>query len=158
MSYWPLFWTYVFHFLTFLKTKWGVYKTEAKMSDNTFLCNGQVTQYPNWLQRADAVRPKEWFKNVVRQMISLDALIFLFVLTNIHPRWFSATRVYRLALSKSPYLFSLRIKNCQKETCGTKLKQTITSNWNSLCDLSTKSATNEEVHVIFYSNLDFSKK
>ena len=54
------------------------------MSDYTFLCNGQVKQYPNWLQRADAVRPKEWFKNVVRQMISLDALIFLFVLTNIH--------------------------------------------------------------------------
>ena len=54
------------------------------MSDYTFLCNGQVTQYPNWLQRADAVRPKEWFKNVVRQLISLDALIFLFVLTNAH--------------------------------------------------------------------------
>ena len=54
------------------------------MSDYTFLCNGQVTQYPNWLQRADVVRPKEWFENVVRQMISLDALIFLFVLTNIH--------------------------------------------------------------------------
>ena len=42
--------------------------------------------YPNWLQRADVVRPKEWFENVVRQMISLDALIFLFVLTNIHAR------------------------------------------------------------------------
>ena len=54
------------------------------MSDYTFLCNGQATQYQNWLHMADVVRPKKWSKNVVRQLISLDALIFLFVLTNAY--------------------------------------------------------------------------
>ena len=54
------------------------------MSDYTFLCNGQARQYQNWLHMAGVVRPRKWFKNVVRQLISLDALIFLFVLTNAH--------------------------------------------------------------------------
>ena len=58
--------------------------TEATISDYTFLCNGQATQYQNWRHIADVVRPKKWSKNVVRQLISLDALIFLFVLTNAH--------------------------------------------------------------------------
>ena len=54
------------------------------MSDYTFLCNGQARQYQNWLHMAGVVRPRKWFKNVVRQLISLDALIFLFVSTNAH--------------------------------------------------------------------------
>ena len=54
------------------------------MSDYTFLCNGQARQYQNWLHMAGVVRPRKLFKNVVRQLISLDALIFLFVLTNAH--------------------------------------------------------------------------
>ena len=54
------------------------------MSDFSFLCNGQATQYQNWLHMADVVRPKKWSENVVRKLISLNALIFLFVLTNAH--------------------------------------------------------------------------
>jgi len=29
------------------------------MSDHTFLCNGQATQYQNWLHMADVARPKK---------------------------------------------------------------------------------------------------